>query len=76
MKTFLNSIKFNTIKQAAIKTAQNERGAALIEYALITAAIVGVVSFAFTSDGGGVIGEAITGLLDSVAGAINGQTGG
>ena len=55
-----------------IKSLKKQRGASIIEYALIVAAVVAIAVYAFGTDGKtGKIGTAVTQKMDSVAAGLN-----
>ena len=64
-------MKLRTLKNSL----KRQRGASIIEYALIVAAVVAIAVYAFGTDGkSGKIGQAVSGKLDSVANSLNGNS--
>lgn len=56
------------------KSLKKQRGATIIEYALILAAVVAIAVYAFGTDGqSGTIGTAVTQKLNNVANDLNGN---
>ena len=62
---------FNLIrtKQQSLRKSKNQKGASMIEYALIIAGVVVVAALLFGGDNGGTVGKAITDKVDEAVGS-------
>lgn len=53
------------------KQLKKQKGASMMEYALLIAGVAIIAALLFSGDNGGVVGEAITGKVESAVNSVN-----
>ncbi|WP_024850506.1 Flp family type IVb pilin [Hydrogenovibrio kuenenii] len=67
----LDQAKLKNIQAEMAQKKQKQKGASMIEYALVVAAVVGIASYFFSADNSTGISKALNDKMTSVANKIN-----